>query len=583
MSPHNSISYCRREPVTHITRVLFVTALALLATTCAKVIAPPGGPEDKTPPVILTAEPHSHQTKTPPGNTFTVTFSENIDPRSVAKQFFVTPRQAMPPKLKVRGAKLTAIFVDSFSVDQTYVITVGSGVRDRHGNQLGSSSIFAFTRGEEIDTGHVAGIVTDGDSPAGNVGVALYRKFTPEVIGDLDSLYPDYFTVSGSDGAFELAFLPVDDYFILAFRDKDKNQLFQYGVEDFGVTTRPLHVGGASADNLELRMQSSDTTQPSILSTTFSSDGLLRVNLTRKIKPDILAGHLDHVLLLNATDSSVLSFPLALKNAHGKPAKRFEFYFANLQPGDYLLEIDFAAMYTDGRSDSARFAPITRDSGKDTNRPKLTERNAPTFIAPWEPLHWTYTFSEPITLDSAQDIGNSDSSLATVALTDTRKRQLNYIVRPAAPSFALQFSTSLHPIRGEQYTLTLNPQRVKDVSGNSLTDSTISDSIMVWPSDSLGSLKLGVDNRFDSLYDGRYYLKMSRLGDRTFWTTTDSPDSTRVELPAGDYLVEVLLDTSAVSVGSLYPLRYAIPRAFYPDTVHVRPRFDTEGINIVVE
>jgi len=413
--------------------------------------------------------------------------------------------------------------------------------------------------------------------------VALYRKFTPEVIGDLDSLYPDYFTVSGTDGVFELAFLPVDDYFILAFRDKDKNQLFQYGVEDFGVTTRALHVGGVSADNLELRMQSRDTTQPSILSTTFNSDGLLRVNLTRTIKPEILADHLDHVLLLNPADSSVIGFPLALKNAHGKPAKRFEFYFANLQPGDYLLEIDFAAMYTDGRSDSARFTPITRDSGNDTKPPKLVDRYTPTYITPWEPLRWSYTFSEPITLDSSKAIRGSDSSSATVSLTDTRKRQLNYVVTPANPSFALQVSTSLQPIRGEQYTLTINPQLVTDVTGNSLTDSTISDSIIVWPSDSLGSLKLGVDNKFDSLYDGRYYLKMSRLGDRAFWTKTDTPDSTRVELPAGDYIVEVLLDTSAASVGSLYPLRYAIPRAFYPDTVHVRPRFDTEGINIVVE
>ncbi len=552
-----------------------ILILALLSATCAKVVAPPGGPEDKTPPTVLSATPHSHQTKVPPGNSFVVSFSENIDPRSVNKQFFVSPRQVKPPKIKIHGAELEAVFVDSFSLDQTYVITLGSGIRDMRGNQLEDSKSFAFTRGEEIDTSFVSGTVTSGDSPASGVAVALFRNFTPSAMGEMDSLYPDYFTMSGSDGSFELAFLPVDDYFILAFKDKDNNQLFQYGAEDFGVTTRELHIGSDEYDNLELRMQEVDTSETTIITALFNTDKALKVNLSRKLSPSLFSGGLEHVRLLSAADSSLVSTPTALKNPTGEKTKRFEFYFNDLPAGDYLFSLGFDSLYSDGRDAQEQIIEVSYSDAADTRTPSIEGRVVPEIIAPWETPQWTYIFSEPVSIDTNQD--------SSIVLTNSRQGRANYVVsQPVAPN-ELVIIASIRPVKGERYTLTIDTASIRDFSGNAISDSVLFDSISVWSTDSLGLLTLNIDNRFDSLYDGSYFLRISRLKGRDYWIAATKPDSISMELPAGDYIIEALTDTSRNSVGSLYPLRFAKPRSFYPDTVNVRPRFDTEGITIILE
>ncbi len=554
---------------------LGLLALALMTATCAKVIGPPGGPEDKTPPTILSAVPHSHQINVPAGNTFTVIFSENINPTSINKQFFVSPRQVIPPKLKLHGAELEVIFADNFALDKTYVITIGSGLRDMRGNQLGASKSFAFTRGEAIDTSFIAGSVTDGDSPASGVGVGLFRKFMPSAMGDMDSLYPDYYTVSGSDGGFELAFLPADDYFILAFRDKDKNQLFQYGAEDFGVTSRELHIGSDSYANLELRMQQRDTSAITIISATFNADGFLRVNLSRKLNPALFFGRLEKVRIVNVNDSSLVISPFAMKNEHGASSKRIELLFEDFPTGEYLLAIDFAALYSDDRELAEQFIGLNHSEVEDAQKPTLQSRLVPSRIAPWEALRWVYSFSETVIVDSISNNGK-----VAISISDSRQGAMDYVI-DSVSSFEMAIEATTRPVKGERYLLRM--KSVVDLSSNELADTLISDSIDVWPTDSLGSLSLSVENRFDSLFEDEFLLRMTRLGGREYWTNVSVAETTKVELPAGDYIIEAMVDSSSLALGSLYPLRFTLPRGFYPDTVNVRPRFDTKGVRIIIE
>ncbi|MCH7879396.1 MAG: Ig-like domain-containing protein [candidate division Zixibacteria bacterium] len=576
-SPH--VLFPRLRPAGLIVVVVAVHWLSL--GSCAKIVAPSGGPEDKDAPTILSSEPQSLQTGIPAGDRFTAYFSEDIRTQGIEQQVFISPRPTREPEIKVKGGRLTVVFPDSFAVNQTYVVTLGSLISDLRGNSLGSSASFAFTRGDFIDTGSVSGVVTAGDAPASGIGVALYRRFTPQRLGDLDSLYPDYFTLSGSDGAFELGFLPIDDYFILAFDDADRNEWFTYGSERFGVTSLSVRLSERRFDNLELRIQNIDTSQASILGVTTSPDGLVRVNLLGSVLPQDVAAHLSSIELHSLSDSSLRMSPAALIDPLGNARSKLTLYFEDLPSDSFALKIDFREFYADRRAaDTQSFAPYIFSPGPDQNSPKITFAAPVRPLAPGESVHWKLTASEPISLFSS-----SEPDVLSVSYSDGT--ELDYSFEQLTP-FSYQINAQTAPLPGATYILNLAQSLVVDLAGNTADDSLKIPEISVWPADSMGGVTFSVENRHSPEYDGDYLITFDRLEGDEYRSSKSITDSVTVELPAGSYILQVAQDSDTLTPGvlfdgTLYPLRLAEPRTFYPDTIEVRPRFVTSGISVIIE
>ena len=61
------------------------------AGACAKLGRPPGGPEDRKPPVIVTVTPGPEAAGVAPDSAFSLTFSEKPDRRSVMRALVVFP------------------------------------------------------------------------------------------------------------------------------------------------------------------------------------------------------------------------------------------------------------------------------------------------------------------------------------------------------------------------------------------------------------------------------------------------------------------------------------------------------------
>lgn len=499
----------------------------------------------------------------------------------MAQQVFISPRPSREPKIKVKGERLTIIFPDSFAVNQTYVVTLGSQISDLRGNFLGSSASFAFTRGDFIDTNFISGIVTVNDAPATGIGVALYRRFTPKRLGDLDSLYPDYFTLSGSDGKFELGFLPLDDYFLLAFDDADKNDLLTYGSERFGLASLPVRLSERRFENLELRMQNIDTSQVSIRGVTTSPDGLVKVNLMGSTLPGEVAAHLSSIELVSFSDSSLRYIPSALRDPDGDARSKLELYFEDLPMDSFKLNINFSKFYRDGRvAEDQSFAPYHFSPEKDQAPPELRFSVPERPLAPGESVLWTMTASEPISLFSA-----SGPNQLSVSYAD--KMELSYSLEALTP-FSYQITAETTPLPGANYTLNLAPSLIVDVAGNPSADSLHIPVISVWPADSLGGVTFSVENRHSPDYDGNYLIVFGRLEGAEYRSLKPITDSVTLELPAGSYILQVAQDSDTLTPGvlfdgTLYPLRLAEPRTFYPDTIEVRPRFVTSGITVIIE
>ena len=154
---------------------LLAAALALAA--CATPIAPSGGPPDRTPPALVGSLPEAGATRVT-GRTLRLTFSERLDPAG-AQAVTVTPQGDRAPEVRVRGREVEVVLPELREAT-TYVVTVGTELRDQRGVALAVPLTVAFATGDEIDRGRLGGVVRDprdggrGGRP-GRVGVRPRR------------------------------------------------------------------------------------------------------------------------------------------------------------------------------------------------------------------------------------------------------------------------------------------------------------------------------------------------------------------------------------------------------------------------
>jgi len=115
---------------TRFRSLFLIILIPLLLNQCAQVAAPPGGPVDKTAPVILSSWPGRDSVNVKRSDRINIEFSESINKNSVEKAVFITPRQSDEPELKWKGNILSIILPDSFAENSTYIVNLGSSISD---------------------------------------------------------------------------------------------------------------------------------------------------------------------------------------------------------------------------------------------------------------------------------------------------------------------------------------------------------------------------------------------------------------------------------------------------------------------
>ncbi|NUM78244.1 Ig-like domain-containing protein, partial [candidate division KSB1 bacterium] len=93
---------------------------------------------DDIPPRILSTAPESNATRVSRATRLSFTFSEPLNRKSFEDAIFITPNPARSEddaelQFKWRGKTVDVILPDSLREQRTYVVTVGTGVRDRRG------------------------------------------------------------------------------------------------------------------------------------------------------------------------------------------------------------------------------------------------------------------------------------------------------------------------------------------------------------------------------------------------------------------------------------------------------------------
>jgi hypothetical protein len=195
-----------------------------LLAACARIMPPPGGPEDRLPPRLSGTRPDS--IKSIPdfeGDVefqFSEVISENDQPNfgtgtgGLEKLVVVSPANEVPV-VKWKRDRITVHPREGWQPNTVYRVELLAGVRDLRNNESKASSVITFTTGAPVPTDSLIGRVVDWATQR-PVPFALV-----EAVLEPDSLA--YRTAADSTGRFRFGPLPRGSYLVYGVLDVNRN------------------------------------------------------------------------------------------------------------------------------------------------------------------------------------------------------------------------------------------------------------------------------------------------------------------------------------------------------------------------
>ena len=557
--------------------------ILLILAGCAEVGPPPGGEVDQKGPSLLESFPASGALGVATDSEVTLVFSETLVKPDKGVSVFVSPRPKEAPEVEWKGNRVRIRFEEPLLPDRTYVVSVNSELADLRRNRMDSAVTVAFATGQTIDTGVVAGKVLGQDGkPAVGWAVGLYPLGTFETYAFADSTYPTYLTTTGRDGSFTLPYLPSGAHNLIAFDDVKRDDLFNPAVEPFALPDRYVLIGGElPLGRLVLSAAMTDSLARDIVSVVPTGDGLVQVRLSGSIVPSYLNEHFDQTTLRFQSDSAIGEFRCAgFLESDVEQTGVLTGFFAELPDSLYRISLVYAADRP----------PLLRDSvaikrPPDKTPPKVvrfTPGDKPQFV---NQVKIELVFSEPI--DRA---GLREQSLV---LWEDSVNVVNI-----SQVWSDAFHLNLMPQRldgGSNYRIDLTEFDFRDLAGNPLGDSLCSWRFATLDADSVGSVSgqivVDISDRAGETAILSFVNTASKAGfrvevDPLLTGNAFIPRPFSLDVPPGKYLVSGFLDSDSngtFTPGSISPYRRAETQAFYADTVAVRARFETAGVEFRFE
>jgi hypothetical protein len=198
----------------------------LLLAGCAKREPPTGGPLDLEPPRLISSTPDSGAAGVPRAARLSVTFSENMEPRSTGDCLALAPRIDIRQK-RWSGRTVSLVLAESLRANRTYTLFLGAGARDAHGNNLVEQRAVVFSTAPVFPPGVIEGQIEARGFPVAGTYLWCYEAGGNRVP---DSTARDFDDVGLTDklGHFRVTGLPVPGrYRLWAFADLNANRSFE--------------------------------------------------------------------------------------------------------------------------------------------------------------------------------------------------------------------------------------------------------------------------------------------------------------------------------------------------------------------
>lgn len=547
--------------------------IMMLFQACARPMAPSGGPPDKVPPVIVSVIPQSNSTSVPVDQIVQFEFSEGMNKKSLSKALFITPDPGQRLKVKWKGRRLRLHLGRTLDEDRTYIVTLGTDLKDAHGNAMAESYTLAFSTGQKISSGSIQGRVYEAKKKSGILMWAYILRdgIQPNPMKD-DA---DYVTQTDQNGGYEFSHLSKGGYRLFAVEDSDGNRFFELGSDGLGVTQSDVTLPNDSAKvaDVSFRVTTADTLGPALNSIEALDQRHMKLQFDEALEPSLvrlrdkyhISSSAGEVLVVEAAfqeaaDSSVVLLRTAAQHAGT----------------DYAVKVqnltDLSGNIVDENFN--RFV-VTASAAPDTFKPKII-KVTPADSARNVPLNSDVRlfFSEDIARDSFEN---------GFQLIDTSGIALSGSFGWLSP-VAVSFMPERAMAGTMMYHISVDLDSVIDAAGNFIADSIFTQQFITINADTLSSIA-GMVTDQDSSAWGRIYLEAGLRDGKgpVYHLMLEQPGPYLFKniLP-GEYVITAFRDTDdngKYSYGSPAPFRPSERFVFYEEGIKVRARWPNEGNN----
>ena len=550
--------------------VILVCLLMLLLKSCAVRRAPSGGPADKTAPVLISSFPAADSVNVGDLPFIELSFDEPLKRSSVRNEIWLRPELPTVPELQWKGDRTIRIPIERpLLPDQTYILTIGTGIQDLRGNSLRAPIVVPFSTGAHIDRGAIEGRVYAESVD----GIFVYAYVYSDTLADtvVATRKPRYYTQVDKDGAFTVNYLKAGIYRLFALRDQNGNGTYDFHTDEIGIPSRDvlLDSTGMRAGSLNFRLQREDTIPPALQRIKRLNHRQLDILFDEKLdslrKPRITiqdSATGKNLEVLGAapipTDQSIMRVYTALQSTAVYLGKITGIGDEAGNMTRNALPFRFSGM---GKEDTTRF-------GLDAVKP----RNGARRVSARARLN--FFWSLPVDTQSAKSalsVRFPDSSVVSGRWQWKTPLQSQYIIADTL-------------VAGGTYSWQLNLPQVRGKYGEIRRDSLRTGTFTVVNNDDLGEISGRISMPGDSA--GQFIVTVSTLRKQVLRSASIMAGHPYMipRLPEGKYQLNFIHDRDRDGLfdsGGLLPFSFAEPFLTYPDTVVVRKRWTTEGIDLL--
>lgn len=548
----------------HSKNLIAGTLAFLTLVSCAVREGPPGGPEDKTPPTIITVEPPDGSALISQDAAFSIVFSEPMDKEATANAIFLSPVFWDYPRISWSGRKLTISPPEKLKPNTTYILTIGAGAPDFHGNKIGQSFSYAFSTGSMIDSGAVSGAIFSEERSRVTCDIWAY-SLTDSAAIQFWKRIPDYATQVDSSGGFSLTNLTNGRYLIVALDDKNDDLFWDPQAEPLGLPPFLINLGSQQRyRGLIFRPSPMDTAAVTISEISPIDSRKIAVSFSRPTAKAARFQLNSYRIKLLDTDSlleitGIYEVDKGQLILETEPQTQGQIYL--LEPVNFLTDKDLPFDTT-----GARFPGI---GDPDTIGPKLLKTlpaDRASNVLEDSVIEMTFT-------ERVKTLGFAQAVTVLADSTDT----LGFLpVWTALNNVRMRFTT---PIPHQKLiTVALQPKNIFDAFNNPMPDSVLFFSFRLPPLDTAGAVIAQLEpaptvSTYGLLtmmgkQEPDYQLRFNRQGELR--SDAIMPGAYRFEF------FEDLNGDGVWSPGRATPFEPAERFSFISDTLKVRSRWTTE-------
>lgn len=550
---------------------------------CASIAPPGGGPEDKTPPVVVSHTPVRDSVRVGRSSVIVVEFSEPMNRESLERSIFISPPPVESPILSWDGRVLSIRLVDSLPKDRTCVVTIGTSATDVHQNGLSRALSFAFSTGDSIDQGRISGRVVSEATSA--VAVLAYRlNGVADPDSEIHRRKADYVTQTDRMGRYELPYLADGTYRVYGLVDLDDDGRYSVGIDGIGLPFKDVILTDMlrTATRVDMQIGVEDKAAFDVTDVVPMNLNTISAVFNRAVlRPMFTEGHArfsdpgTHLFLTDSASGDTLTVRDWFINTQNWTDLRL--LVDRLDTGrTYWLDVrDILSEHGDTlKAARVRLQAVQgMDTGRVSSEWILPEGGTAENIMPDDPLEFRF------------DKGLNRSSFEKhFVVTDTSRDTVAGTFRWWHSGYVTFVPVRMYKSLMD-YTVRLQGDSIRDWEDMSLSDSATVIRFRTFKADSLGAV-MGRLEDADANAHGPFVVTCRSLteGGRGYRRDVAGPGPFEFKhVIPGKYVVAVFRDedmNGTYSHGRTVPVVFGEPFAAFADTVTVRPNWETSNVVI---